>query len=90
MPDRNRVSADVNQKLRNANMDDPRQREQVLQSRQRLLQKAGSKSEAIRRLAAAGWERVEIAKFLGIRYQHVRTVLITPLTSRGESVQHTS
>jgi hypothetical protein len=33
-------------------------------------------SEKIRRLAKHGYDRTEIAKFLGIRYQHVRNVLI--------------
>lgn len=38
-----------------------------------------TKSAKIRALAAAGLSRSEIAKGLGIRYQHVRNVLITPL-----------
>ncbi len=36
----------------------------------------GTKSAKIRALAEAGYERAEIAKALGIRYQHVRNVLI--------------
>ena len=35
-----------------------------------------SKSAKIRKLAAAGYERADIARFLGIRYQHVRNVLM--------------
>lgn len=35
-----------------------------------------SKAAKIRFLADAGWERAEIAKKLGIRYQHVRNVLV--------------
>jgi AbrB family looped-hinge helix DNA binding protein len=35
-----------------------------------------SKSAKIRALAGAGFSRSEIAKFLGIRYQHVRNVLV--------------
>ena len=38
-----------------------------------------TKSAKIRALAAKGLSRSEIAKGLGIRYQHVRNVLITPL-----------
>ena len=33
-------------------------------------------SEKIRALARAGYERTEIGKLLGIRYQHVRKVLV--------------
>ncbi|HEX4160233.1 MAG TPA: hypothetical protein VHY79_17340 [Rhizomicrobium sp.] len=36
----------------------------------------GTKSEKIRRLGGAGYSRQQIADFLGIRYQHVRNVLI--------------
>ena len=35
-----------------------------------------TKSEKIRRLGARGYTRQQIADFLGIRYQHVRNVLI--------------
>ena len=38
-----------------------------------------SKSAKIRALAGMGFERGPIAKVLGIRYQHVRNVLITPI-----------
>lgn len=38
-----------------------------------------SKSARIRHLSAMGKKRGEIAKILGIRYQHVRNVLITPV-----------
>lgn len=43
------------------------------------LSKYESKSQAIRDLNSKGHSRSEIAKMLGIRYQHVRNVLITPL-----------
>ena len=43
-----------------------------------------TKSEQIRTLAANGMSRGDIAKTLGIRYQHVRNVLITPLKRNGE------
>jgi bifunctional DNA-binding transcriptional regulator/antitoxin component of YhaV-PrlF toxin-antitoxin module len=35
-----------------------------------------TKSDKIRALSAAGYERTQIAKFLDIRYQHVRNVLV--------------
>ena len=35
-----------------------------------------TKAAKIRALDAAGYKRAEIARFLGIRYQHVRNVLI--------------
>lgn len=40
-----------------------------------------TKSAKIRALNKAGRTRSEIAKILGIRYQHVRNVLIQPLKS---------
>lgn len=43
------------------------------------LSKYPSKSAAIRDLAAGGISRSDIAKTIGIRYQHVRNVLETPL-----------
>ncbi len=42
-----------------------------------------TKSSAIRYLAGKGYERKHIAKFMGIRYQHVRNVLTTIL--KGDS-----
>ena len=38
-----------------------------------------TKSAKIRALDAEGWSRSDIARALGIRYQHVRNVLVTPL-----------
>jgi len=46
-----------------------------------------TKSAKIRALAAAGLSRSEIAKGLGIRYQHVRNVLITPLVGDKTKTQ---
>jgi hypothetical protein len=46
-----------------------------------LVKEYGSKSGAIRYLHSQGWSRSEIAEHMGLRYQHGRTVLITPLTS---------
>ena len=41
--------------------------------------KLSTKSAAIRYLDSQGCTRSEIASALGIRYQHVRNVLITPV-----------
>lgn len=38
-----------------------------------------TKSAVIRFLNAEGMKRGDISKLLGIRYQHVRNVLVTPL-----------
>lgn len=48
----------------------------------KLVQGLETKSAKIRALNAAGYSRSEIAKFLGVRYQHVRNVLITPLVGK--------
>lgn len=40
-----------------------------------------TKSAKIRYLDGLKWSRGRIAKELGIRYQHVRNVLITPVTN---------
>lgn len=39
-------------------------------------------SDKIRFLDEYGWSRSEIAKFLAVRYQHVRGVLTTPLKKK--------
>ena len=44
-----------------------------------LIKQYGNKSGAIRALNAKGHSRSEIAKALGIRYQHVNNVLHQPL-----------
>ena len=43
---------------------------------ERITQDLTTKSDKIRRLNAAGYARQAIADFLGIRYQHVRNVLV--------------
>ena len=43
------------------------------------IEKLETKSAKIRALAAKGWSRGDIARVLGIKYQHVRNVLTTPL-----------
>lgn len=47
-----------------------------------------TKSSKIRALDASGYTRSQIANFLGIRYQHVRNVLVTPL--KGGNTTSTS
>lgn len=42
-----------------------------------------TKSGVIRYLASCGWKRGAIAKFMDIRYQHVRNVLTQPLKKEG-------
>jgi len=46
-----------------------------------VLNSGASKSEKIRRLFAITNDRSTTANLLGIRYQHVRNVLLTPLKS---------
>lgn len=47
-----------------------------------VLAKFKTKSGAIRYLDHEyHWPRAKIANFLGLKYQHVRTVLITPLAA---------
>jgi hypothetical protein len=43
-----------------------------------------TKSDKIRRLDQMGVSRADIARFLGIRYQHVRNVLIAPAPVRPD------
>lgn len=42
-----------------------------------------TKSAKIRALAAMNWSRGQISKALGLRYQHVRNVLTTPLKKQA-------
>ena len=48
-----------------------------------------TKSSKIRYLAAEGFKRGQIAVFLGIKYQHVRNVLITPLKTEAKGTKNT-
>ena len=41
-----------------------------------ITQSLKTKSDKIRALAQAGYDRAEISKILDIRYQHVRNVLL--------------
>jgi hypothetical protein len=48
-----------------------------------LTQHLRTKSDKIRALDKAGYKRARIADFLGIRYQHVRNVLVQPAPRRA-------
>jgi hypothetical protein len=58
-------------------MSDPRMRA--------LTQGLPTKSAKIRKLGAAGYTRQQIADFLGIRYQHVRNVLLDAERKAGHA-----
>jgi len=45
----------------------------------KYLSECKTKSGVIRKLTEEGKTRSEVAKLMGIRYQHVRNVLITPI-----------
>jgi len=47
-----------------------------------LMKTHTTKSAVIRFLSGKGWERGRIAKFMGIKYQHVRNVLTQPLKTK--------
>ena len=49
-----------------------------------IIEAYKNKSNAIRALHEAGFSRKAISSMLGIRYQHVRNVLITPLKRLGQ------
>jgi len=58
-------------------------KEQIVEiNYQQELVKYTTTSSKIRYLASCNLSRSEISKMLNIRYQHVRNVLITPLTSK--------
>jgi uncharacterized protein with HEPN domain len=46
---------------------------------QALMTEHKTKSAVIRHLTSLGKSRSEVAKFMGIRYQHVRNVLTQPI-----------
>lgn len=49
-----------------------------------LMKEHKTKSGVVRYLTAQGHTRAAIAKHLGIRYQHVRNILVTPLKKVDE------
>ena len=48
---------------------------EISMTAEELIKQYGNKSNAIRALSAEGKTRSEVAKLLGIRYQHVNNVL---------------
>lgn len=52
---------------------------------EQLMTELKTKSAVIRKLSSDGWSNGRIAKFMGIRYQHVRNVLVTPLKKAATS-----
>lgn len=48
-----------------------------------MEQHSNNKSSIIRALDAEGYKRGPIAKFMGIKYQFVRNVLITPVSKKS-------
>lgn len=57
---------------------------QVELTKEQVMETYKTKSAAIRYLLSTGKSRGYVAKFLDIRYQHVRNVDITPLKKAGE------
>lgn len=51
-----------------------------------LNERYETKSARIRKLLACGMTRYRISQYLGIRYQHVRNVDITPVKTPKEKV----
>jgi hypothetical protein len=49
-----------------------------------LIGELHSKSNVIRFLSSKGYTRAKIAEFMGIRYQHVRNVLLMPVSKPRE------
>lgn len=45
----------------------------------KLMKEHETKSAVIRYLASKGYKRADIARYMNIRYQHVRNVLTQPL-----------
>lgn len=64
----------------------------TVQTAEEVIAKFGNKSNAIRALSAEGKTRSEIAKILGIRYQHVnnvlKQVLKRPIKAEREAVKN--
>ena len=52
---------------------------------ERITEGLPTKSEKMRHLAKAGFNRSEIAKYLGVRYQFVYNVLSAPAPTRGRA-----
>lgn len=57
--------------------------DQSAQQAQSIIDSTSSKSDKIRALLGLGWKRQAVADALGIRYQHVRNVELTPLKKKA-------
>ena len=57
---------------------------------EKLTKGLASKSEKMRALASAGYERADIARFLGTRYQFVRNVLVQDEERKSRQVNAVS
>jgi hypothetical protein len=57
----------------------PKQTQEVIN----IVSSSATKSDKIRQLIALGEKRGTVAKLLGIRYQHVRNVEITPIKRKA-------
>lgn len=64
----------------------PRSQDPKAYKRTDLLRELHTKSAAVRYLNAQGLSRAQIADVLDIRYQHVRNVLLMPLTKKNPPV----
>lgn len=53
----------------------------------KLMEEHKTKSNVIRFLSGQGWTRSQIASFMGIRYQHVRNVLVQPLKQKDDEAK---
>ena len=56
---------------------------EIIEKMQELTDGLPTKSAKIRKLSKYGYKRADIARFLGIRYQHVRNVLLQPPSGSG-------
>lgn len=74
------VDADIIEDIEVVEVDASGRKKKVDKTMEELTE-AGlkNKSQVIRYLDANGYSRSAIADFLGVRYQHVRNVLVTPL-----------
>lgn len=56
---------------------------------EQLIEKYGNKSAAIRTLHKQGYTVSEIAKMVGVIYQHARNVILRPLKRRNDNKEGT-
>lgn len=55
----------------------------LTEAQKAIVESSVSKSDKIRQLLGTGLKRGDVAKILGIRYQHVRNVELTPLKRKA-------